>query len=157
MQKYVEGLQEIIETMSFTENVQNFVGSLQGLENINLDELEIIAPGMKKLAESHPSSPFNSRTNSPQHGASSNIIVDEEVIGFIAFCFVYIMQVFYSHLQMDTTLQRKMLNWKIQQQFYPMKHKQMSQKRTIYIHKPMEMLISPTMKNMWIRLIYNTN
>uniref|UniRef100_T1P8W2 Uncharacterized protein n=1 Tax=Musca domestica TaxID=7370 RepID=T1P8W2_MUSDO len=64
--------------MSFTENVQNFVGSLQGLENINLDELEIIAPGMKKLAESHPSSPFNSRTNSPQHGASSNIIVDEE-------------------------------------------------------------------------------
>ncbi|XP_061402037.1 acyl-CoA-binding domain-containing protein 5 [Musca vetustissima] len=78
MQKYVEGLQEIIETMSFTENVQNFVGSLQGLENINLDELEMIAPGMKKLAESHPNSPFNSRTNSPQHGASSNIIIDEE-------------------------------------------------------------------------------
>ncbi|XP_013106526.1 acyl-CoA-binding domain-containing protein 5 [Stomoxys calcitrans] len=78
MQQYVEGLQEIIETMSFTENVQNFVGSLQGLENINLDELEMIAPGMKQLAESHPSSPFSSRTNSPQHGSSSNIIVDEE-------------------------------------------------------------------------------
>ncbi|XP_073822690.1 uncharacterized protein [Musca autumnalis] len=81
MQKYVEGLQEIIETMSFTENVQNFVGSLQGLENINLDELEMIAPGMKSLAESHPNSPFNSRTNSPQHGVSANnIIVDEEPI-----------------------------------------------------------------------------
>lgn len=85
MQQYVEGLQEIIETMSFTENVQNFVGSLQGLENINLDELEMIAPGMKQLAESHPSSPFHSRTNSPQHGSSNNIIVDEEVT---IFCFV---------------------------------------------------------------------
>ncbi|XP_023291773.2 acyl-CoA-binding domain-containing protein 5 [Lucilia cuprina] len=72
MLKYVESLQEIIETMSFTENVQNFVGSLQGLENINLDELEIIAPGMKELAESHPNSPFHSRTNSPQHSTNGS-------------------------------------------------------------------------------------
>lgn len=78
MEKYVESLQEIIETMSFTENVQNFVGSLQGLENINLDELEIIAPRMRELAESHPNSPFNSRTNSPQH-SNTNEIGDEEV------------------------------------------------------------------------------
>lgn len=79
MKQYVEALQEIIETMSFTENVQDFVGSLQGLENINLDELEMIAPGMKQLAESHPNSPFNSRTNSPHHGSSSNIVIPEEV------------------------------------------------------------------------------
>ncbi|XP_064556904.1 acyl-CoA-binding domain-containing protein 5 [Drosophila montana] len=72
MQRYVESLQEIIETMSFTENVQNFVGSLEGLTNINLDELELISPGMRELAESHPNSPFHSRTNSPQHGSSSN-------------------------------------------------------------------------------------
>lgn len=69
MQNYVEGLQEIIETMSFTENVQDFVGSLQGLENMNLDELGMIAPRMRELAESHPNSPFNSRTNSPQRGS----------------------------------------------------------------------------------------
>uniref|UniRef100_A0A1A9ZFA7 ACB domain-containing protein n=1 Tax=Glossina pallidipes TaxID=7398 RepID=A0A1A9ZFA7_GLOPL len=83
MEKYVQDLQEIIETMSFTENVQNFVGSLSGLENINLDELDIIAPGMKELAESHPNSPFNSRTNSPQHGRSNNVnaIASESVIG----------------------------------------------------------------------------
>ncbi|KAI9585218.1 acyl-CoA-binding domain-containing protein 5 [Glossina fuscipes] len=83
MQKYVQDLQEIIETMSFTENVQNFVGSLSGLENINLDELDIIAPGMKELAESHPNSPFNSRTNSPHHGRSNNAdaIASESVIG----------------------------------------------------------------------------
>uniref|UniRef100_A0A1A9W5K6 ACB domain-containing protein n=1 Tax=Glossina brevipalpis TaxID=37001 RepID=A0A1A9W5K6_9MUSC len=83
MQEYVKGLQEIIETMSFTENVQNFVGSLSGLENINLDELDIIAPGMKELAESHPNSPFNSRTNSPQHGRSHNVdnIESESVSG----------------------------------------------------------------------------
>ncbi|KAH8283647.1 hypothetical protein KR018_010790 [Drosophila ironensis] len=68
MQRYVESLQEIIETMSFTENVQNFVGSLDGLGNINLDELELVSPGMREIAESHPNSPFHSRTNSPQHG-----------------------------------------------------------------------------------------
>ncbi|XP_001356156.3 acyl-CoA-binding domain-containing protein 5 [Drosophila pseudoobscura] len=72
MQRYVESLQEIIETMSFTENVQNFVGSLDGLGNINLDELELVSPGMRELAESHPNSPFHSRTNSPQHGTSCN-------------------------------------------------------------------------------------
>lgn len=72
MQRYVESLQEIIETMSFTENVQNFVGSLDGLTNINLDELELVSPGMRELAESHPNSPFHSRTNSPQHGSSTN-------------------------------------------------------------------------------------
>ncbi|KAH8279678.1 hypothetical protein KR054_001077 [Drosophila jambulina] len=72
MQRYVESLQEIIETMSFTENVQNFVGSLDGLGNINLDELELVSPGMRELAESHPNSPFHSRTNSPQHGSSCN-------------------------------------------------------------------------------------
>lgn len=72
MQRYVESLQEIIETMSFTENVQNFVGKLDDLGNINLDELELVSPGMRELAESHPNSPFHSRTNSPQHGASSN-------------------------------------------------------------------------------------
>ncbi|XP_030381219.1 acyl-CoA-binding domain-containing protein 5 [Scaptodrosophila lebanonensis] len=72
MQRYVQSLQEIIETMSFTENVQNFVGSLDGLTNINLDELDLVSPGMRELAESHPNSPFHSRTNSPQHGASAN-------------------------------------------------------------------------------------
>eukprot|EP00099_Drosophila_melanogaster_P017782 NP_608729.1 uncharacterized protein Dmel_CG8814 [Drosophila melanogaster] len=72
MQRYVESLQEIIETMSFTENVQNFVGSLDSLGNISLDELELVSPGMKELAESHPNSPFHSRTNSPQHGSSCN-------------------------------------------------------------------------------------
>ncbi|XP_017047402.1 acyl-CoA-binding domain-containing protein 5 [Drosophila ficusphila] len=79
MQRYVESLQEIIETMSFTENVQNFVGSLDGLGNISLDELELVSPGMRELAESHPNSPFHSRTNSPQHGSSCNGEEEEEV------------------------------------------------------------------------------
>uniref|UniRef100_A0A0A1X105 Acyl-CoA-binding domain-containing protein 5 n=1 Tax=Zeugodacus cucurbitae TaxID=28588 RepID=A0A0A1X105_ZEUCU len=72
MERYVHNLREIIETMSFTENVQNFVGSISTLDNINLEELDMVAPGMRELAESHPNSPFNSRTNSPQHGASLN-------------------------------------------------------------------------------------
>lgn len=72
MQKYVEELREIIETMSYTENVQKFVGSISGLDNIDLDDLEMIVPGMKEIAESHPDSPFNSRTNSPHHDLSAN-------------------------------------------------------------------------------------
>ena len=72
MQKYVEGVGEIIETMSFTENVQSFVNSLDNV-NINLDDLELLAPGMKEKALSHPNSPFSSRTNSPQHGSSSSL------------------------------------------------------------------------------------
>lgn len=79
MQKYVEELQQIIETMSFNENVQDFVGSLQGLENINLDELGMIAPKMKELAESHPNSPFNSRRSSPQHNGTQQQNGGEEV------------------------------------------------------------------------------
>lgn len=78
MERYVNNLREIIETMSFTENVQNFVGSISGLDNINLEELDKVAPGMRELAESHPNSPFNSRTNSPQHGASLNGSSGEE-------------------------------------------------------------------------------
>ncbi|XP_054743585.1 acyl-CoA-binding domain-containing protein 5 [Anastrepha obliqua] len=78
MERYVDSLREIIETMSFTENVQNFVGSISGLDNINLDELDMVVPGMRELAESHPNSPFNSRTNSPQHGASVNNSSGEE-------------------------------------------------------------------------------
>jgi len=69
MEKYVNELRQIIETMSFTENVQNFVGSIDGLDNINLDEIDLISPGLRELAESHPDSPFNSRTNSPNHNA----------------------------------------------------------------------------------------
>lgn len=71
MQKYVEGLGEIIETMSFTDDVQSFVNSLENV-NINLDDLELLAPGMKEKAMSHPNSPFNSRTNSPLHGSSGS-------------------------------------------------------------------------------------
>lgn len=70
MEQYVDCLQRIIETMSYTENVQTFIGSLSDLENINLDELEKVSPGMKELAESHPNSPFNTRQNSPQHVAN---------------------------------------------------------------------------------------
>lgn len=79
MQQYVDSLQKIIETMSYTENVQNFIGSLSDLENINLDELDKVMPGMKELAESHPNSPFNTRQNSPQHMAMTN--GDQDQVG----------------------------------------------------------------------------
>ncbi|XP_055843506.1 acyl-CoA-binding domain-containing protein 5 isoform X2 [Episyrphus balteatus] len=72
MQLYVDELRKIIETMSYTENVANFMGSVSELESINLDDLEAVAPGIMKVAQSHPNSPFSSRCNSPQPGLTAN-------------------------------------------------------------------------------------
>lgn len=70
MQLYVDELKKIIETMSYTENVANFVGSINELDNVNFDDLETVAPEIMKKAKSHPNSPFASRGNSPRHGSS---------------------------------------------------------------------------------------
>lgn len=72
MQLYVDELRKIIETMSYTENVANFMGSVSELDSINLDDLEAVAPGIMKVAQSHPNSPFSSRCNSPQPGLTAN-------------------------------------------------------------------------------------
>lgn len=72
MQLYVDELRKIIETMSYTENVANFMGSVSELDSINLDDLEVVAPGIMKVAQSHPNSPFSSRCNSPQPGLTAN-------------------------------------------------------------------------------------
>ncbi|XP_055912020.1 acyl-CoA-binding domain-containing protein 5 isoform X3 [Eupeodes corollae] len=72
MQLYVDELRKIIETMSYTENVANFMGSVSELDSINLDDLEAVAPGIMKVARSHPNSPFNSRCNSPEPGLTAN-------------------------------------------------------------------------------------
>lgn len=65
MEKYVEELKKIVETMSYTENVANFMGSVDELNNINLNDLEMIAPEIIKKVLSRPNSPFASREASP--------------------------------------------------------------------------------------------
>lgn len=75
MQLYVDELRQIIETMSFNENVADFVGSLGQLEKVDFGDLETVAPEAPiiKMAHTHPDSPYISRTNSPSHGSPSPI------------------------------------------------------------------------------------
>lgn len=75
MELYVEELKQIIETMSFNENVADFVGSLGQLEKVDFGDLETIAPEAPiiKMAHTHPDSPFISRANSPSHGTPPKI------------------------------------------------------------------------------------
>jgi len=65
MELYVEELKKIIETMSYTDNVADFMGSISELNGIDVDDLEAVAPEAIKKVRSHPNSPFASREASP--------------------------------------------------------------------------------------------
>lgn len=65
MENYVDELKKIIETMSYTHNVANFMGSINELDGIDVDDLEAIAPETIKKVRSQPNSPFASRESSP--------------------------------------------------------------------------------------------
>lgn len=65
MQLYVDELKKIIETMSYTENVANFMDSISELDGVNVDDLEAVAPEIMQKARSNPNSPFASRNTSP--------------------------------------------------------------------------------------------
>uniref|UniRef100_A0AAG5CRK2 ACB domain-containing protein n=1 Tax=Anopheles atroparvus TaxID=41427 RepID=A0AAG5CRK2_ANOAO len=66
MQKYVDELKKIVETMSYTDNVANFMEySMSDLDNVNVNDLELVAPEAIKKVRSRPNSPFASREASP--------------------------------------------------------------------------------------------
>lgn len=58
MELYVEELKKIIETMSYTENVAEFMGSVSELDGVDVDDLEAVAPEAIKKVKSQPNSPF---------------------------------------------------------------------------------------------------
>lgn len=58
MELYVDELKKIIETMSYTDNVAEFMGSISQLNGIDVDDLEAVAPDAIKKVKSHPNSPF---------------------------------------------------------------------------------------------------
>lgn len=77
MELYVEELKKIIETMSYTDNVSDFMGSASELNGIDVGDLERVAPEAMKKVISHPNSPFASREASPirvshRNGHSNN-------------------------------------------------------------------------------------
>lgn len=73
MQKYVDELKKIVETMSYTDNVANFLeyGSGSGNGNdssdsgVSLNDLEMVAPEAIQKVRSRPNSPIASRDTSP--------------------------------------------------------------------------------------------
>lgn len=65
MELYVIDLQKIVETMSYTVNVANFMDTLQGMDNITVEDLELVAPEFISKIRADPNSPFNSREQSP--------------------------------------------------------------------------------------------
>lgn len=65
MELYVEELKKIIETMSFTDNVADFMGSMSELNGVDVEDLEAVAPDAIKKVKSQPNSPFASRESSP--------------------------------------------------------------------------------------------
>lgn len=66
MQKYVDELKKIVETMSYTDNVANFMEhSMSEVENISVNDLELVAPEVIQKVRSRPNSPLASRDTSP--------------------------------------------------------------------------------------------
>lgn len=58
MELYVDELKKIIETMSYTDNVAEFMGSISELDGVDVDDLEAVAPEAIKKVKSQPNSPF---------------------------------------------------------------------------------------------------
>lgn len=58
MELYVDELKKIIETMSYTDNVAEFMDSVGELDSVDLDDLEAVAPEVIKKVRSQPNSPF---------------------------------------------------------------------------------------------------
>lgn len=80
MKSYVEELQKIVETMSYTENVADFYGSISQLDNISIEDLQLVAPEVIKKERSNPNSPLHSRDTSPSK--SVEIIANGYVNGY---------------------------------------------------------------------------
>lgn len=68
MELYVDELKKIIETMSYTDNVAEFMDSVSELDGVDVDDLEAVAPEAIKKVRSQPNSPFGNET------LSANII-----------------------------------------------------------------------------------
>ncbi|XP_058457744.1 acyl-CoA-binding domain-containing protein 4-like [Malaya genurostris] len=70
MQKYVDELKKIVETMSYTDNVANFLEHGLGDESVSIKDLDIVAPDTMQKVRSRPNSPLASRDTSPVRGTA---------------------------------------------------------------------------------------
>lgn len=65
MDAYVAELHRIVETMSYTDNVANFLEAQHELDSVNMGDLELVAGDVIERVKSQPNSPFASREASP--------------------------------------------------------------------------------------------
>ncbi|XP_076266987.1 uncharacterized protein LOC143200449 isoform X2 [Rhynchophorus ferrugineus] len=66
MAKYVHELHSIVETMSYSEKIANFLEApTHELDSINFDDLELVAGDVLERVRSQPNSPLASREGSP--------------------------------------------------------------------------------------------
>ncbi|CAD6233432.1 GSCOCG00007190001-RA-CDS [Cotesia congregata] len=78
MNNYVEELKKIVETMSYTDNVANFLGSLDSFyESVPSEDLEMLVGPVIERMRSQPGSPLSgsplgSRETSPQRVRNSS-------------------------------------------------------------------------------------
>lgn len=56
--KFISWNPQIIETMSYTENVADFMGSVSELDGVSVEDLEAVAPEAIQKVRSQPNSPF---------------------------------------------------------------------------------------------------
>lgn len=73
MEAYVDELRKIVETMSYTDNVADFYGSIGQLDNVSIEDLQLVAPVAIKQARSDPNSPLHSRETSPTRSINDMI------------------------------------------------------------------------------------
>ncbi|CRK96362.1 CLUMA_CG009779, isoform A [Clunio marinus] len=78
MESYVDELRKIVETMSYTENVADFYGSIDEC-SVSLEDLQLVAPAAIEKARSNPNSPLHSRETSPMR---NDVIPNGYVNGF---------------------------------------------------------------------------
>lgn len=68
MTKYIDELHSIVETLSYSDKVANFLeASSSELESINMNDLELIAGDVLQRVRSQTNSPISSRDASPTH------------------------------------------------------------------------------------------
>lgn len=63
MELYVEELNKIIETMSYTDSVAEFMGSINELNGTDVDDLDVDASKAIRNGRSNSSSPFGKKLN----------------------------------------------------------------------------------------------
>lgn len=76
MQMYVDELKKIVETMSYNDNVANFLeyGNGETETGVKLNDLEMVAPEAIQKVRSRPNSPLASRDTSPVRASPVPIV-----------------------------------------------------------------------------------